>query len=194
MSEMHEMSLLFGGMWLICAIACFVGVVRYKGSDYQKKTGIGIGIFFAAVGSIAIAGYVLHQFFLECSGTLLAAALLIWGLFFFLLKKKKKCSMPVWAEYIKWNKYYGGRGGNTYAPVFRYTYEGKEYEEQSPVGYSQRRLEKHYQAGQKYKILIDENCPECCMADEPLPIGVYLCPFMGIVLIIGYLLILMMNI
>lgn len=194
MSEMHELSLLSGGMWLICAIACFAGVGKSKGSNYQKKTGIGMAIFFAVVGSIAIAGYVLHQFFLECTGTLLAAALLIWGLFFSLLRKRKKCRTPVWAEYIKWNEYCGGRGVKSYAPVFRYTYEGKEYEEQSPVGYSQRRLEKHYQIGQTYRILIDENCPECCMADETLPIGVYLCPFMGIALIIGYLLILMMNI
>lgn len=194
MSEMHKMSLLFGGMWLICAIACLAGAGRSKGSNSQKKTGIGIGIFFAVAGSIAIAGYVLHQFFLECTGTLLAAALLIMGTFFALLKKRRKCSTPVWAEYIKWNEYYGGRGGYTYAPVFRYTYEGKEYEQQSPVGYSQRRLEKRYQAGQKYKILIDEKCPECCMADEPLPIGTYILPLMGIGFLIAYILVLMMNI
>ena len=78
-----------------------------------------------------------------------------------LLYSKSKCSKKIEATYLKSNSYTstGGRGWVTnYAPVFKYSFNGKEYINQSFQLLSKKKIQE-FIAGKNYIIIINEEKP-----------------------------------
>lgn len=81
-------------------------------------------------------------------------------LFFIILQYlKSNCNKKVEATYLKCNNYISGTGGygliTQYAPVFKYSFNGKEYEQQSFQSVPKKYI-KNLIVGEKYNILINE--------------------------------------
>lgn len=83
-------------------------------------------------------------------------------LFFIKLRySKSKCSKKIEATYLKSNSYTstGGHGWVTnYAPVFKYSFNGKEYINQSFQLLSKKKIQE-FIAGKNYIIIINEEKP-----------------------------------
>ena len=79
-------------------------------------------------------------------------------LYFIILQNSKaKCNKKIEAIYIRSIKY--GHGLSTvYSPVFKYSFDGKEYEQQTFQSFSEKHI-KDLTTGKKYDILINEKKP-----------------------------------
>lgn len=84
---------------------------------------------------------------------------------------------PIVAKCVKYNRYSGGKGPDSYAPVFEYTYGGIRYERQTPAGYPLKEIQFTYQINHSYQIYINEDCPEMCVDTKQLP-GVHIFVFL----------------
>ena len=97
----------------------------------------------------------------------------------------KHCKVPIEAMYLYYNRYYGGKGQHSYAPVFRYTYQGKEYESQTYESYSFRKLNKLFTSGQRVNIWINEKNPKRCVTKRRVSAVYYLIFLIGIICLIA---------
>lgn len=105
------------------------------------------------------------------------SSLLIW-VFFMLKSRVKHCTTVIWAECSNYNVYPGKC--RAYAAIFRYTWQGVVYEEQSPFTYPKRKFNEQFQIGKQYQIFIDENHPKRCINSKNIPANGYLCLILGI--------------
>lgn len=79
-------------------------------------------------------------------------------IFFIILKYlKSKCNTEIEAIYIKSNDYWSVHV-TQYAPVFKYNFNGVEYEKQTFQAFPKKHI-KDLVVGEKYNILIDERKP-----------------------------------
>ncbi|MBQ2937845.1 MAG: hypothetical protein IJE05_03060 [Clostridia bacterium] len=118
--------------------------------------------------------------------TLIGVFLII---FFIILKYLKlKCYKEIEAIYVKSNAYSSGTGGHglvtQYAPVFKYNFNGKEYEKQTFQTFSKKYI-KNLIVGEKYNILIDERKPSRFVINKKSRNDEILILLMGIFLIIA---------
>ena len=99
-----------------------------------------------------------------------------------LLYSKSKCSKKIEATYLKSNSYTstGGRGWVTnYAPVFKYSFNGKEYINQSFQLLSKKKIQE-FIAGKNYIIIINEEKPSKFILNKNIEFTEILMLLMGI--------------
>ncbi len=70
-----------------------------------------------------------------------------------------RCRMEVRGVYCGYRTYSGGKGQHSYAPVFKYTYEGKKYFEQSAQSVAFKLLDQVMTEGEVYTIYVDDQHP-----------------------------------
>lgn len=167
--------LIIGVIYIVCAVLCF----------RQKKASIIWGVLLATFGIISIVGFFLKSDTLLFTGILLSCVFFLFGACIIQFLAHKKCRTPISATCISYNTYHVRRT-TTYAPVFQYVYNDKEYTQQTPTGYSKRKFDRLYQIGQTYKILINENNPSQCTDNSKIPGNVYICLFLSIGMFVMY--------
>ena len=73
---------------------------------------------------------------------------------------KLKCNKKIDATYLKFNIYvHHGMIYYRYTPVFKYNFNGKEYENQALQSFS-KKYTKNFIVGEKYQILINQKNPK----------------------------------
>ena len=82
------------------------------------------------------------------------------------LRNNKKCNFMIEAVYVDKNFYGGYRGMNSYGPVFRYTYNGKEYRSEAKQYFTEDQMRLRFVRKKTYNIYICENDPELCVVDK----------------------------
>lgn len=179
------LGLILGIAWSICGITCFVKLDQAYEEDRKKR--IFLGIFFVFFGVCGLLGFFLKNNKLSFTSLMLSAALLCILLFIYAWYQVCSCKTPVTAVYLHYNEYSGGRGQCSYAPVFRYTYGGREYERQTYEAYSRRKIEKLFTPGETYQILINEKSPMNCVSCKRVASSNYVICLMGIIFLIIYI-------
>lgn len=174
-----------GAVWLAFGIVCFCRLDKKYRSVRRK--GILLGVFFTFFGVVGLAGFFLENEIMEFTSTFFTTAVMCIGTLVNIKIEIRCCDMPVWATYISCNTYYGGKGRYAYAPVFRYTFNGMQYECQSPKSFSSKRLSRRFQAGQYYQIFIDQANPERCVEDKKVPVSYYFSALLGVFLLVFYI-------
>lgn len=109
-------------------------------------------------------------------------------LFFIILQYlKSKCHKKIEATYLKCNTYISGTGGHglitQYAPVFKYRFNGKEYEKQTFQTFSKKAI-KDLIVGKNYIILINEKNPKIFILNKKLEIAEIIILLLGIFFIL----------
>ena len=83
--------------------------------------------------------------------------------FIFLQLSKSRCKMKIDDIYLRYNTYKAPTGGygiiTSYSPVFRYEFNGKQYEVQTFETLTKKEVCKLI-VGNKYEIFINENKPQ----------------------------------
>lgn len=94
-------------------------------------------------------------------------AFILWGigLFFIVMgilaiKNSSKCNTKIRAVYVDYAVIKVRNGGKMYFPVFRYRYNGQQYEEKTFQNFSKRYIHSTYQEGMEYDIYIDIENPK----------------------------------
>lgn len=70
-----------------------------------------------------------------------------------------RCTKRIEGVYCGYRTYYGSHGVSSYSPVFKYTYDGRLYHEQTAQTVSRRQLTKNMTEGNQYFIYINPKCP-----------------------------------
>ena len=97
--------------------------------------------------------------------------LLIIALFFncywvWYLYTKRNCTKEITATFVGKSKFRGGSFKEEYILVFRYQYQGTEYEEKSLETYSKKKVLDHYFADNEYTILLNEKNPKYYIMEQ----------------------------
>lgn len=112
-------------------------------------------------------------------------------LFFIRLRYlKSKCNKKIDAIYLKYNSYTstGGHGWVTnYAPIFKYTFNGKEYINQSFQLLSKEKIQE-FTVNKNYNIIINEKKPSKFILYKNIEFTEILILLMGIFLLLPILL------
>lgn len=105
-------------------------------------------------------------------------------LFFILFQYSKlKCNKKIEATYLKFNIYKRhGTIFNKYIPVFKYNFNGNEYENQAMQS-SSKKFTKNFVVGQNYTILINEKNPKRFILNKKIEIDEILILLMGLFLL-----------
>lgn len=99
---------------------------------------------------------------------------------------KSKCNKEITGTFMKFNVYksYSGYSVSTsYAPVFKYTYNNKEYESQTFEGFSKKIIDK-FTYGKEYNIFINEKKPRKFVIDKKFRISYVFIIIFGIFFVI----------
>ena len=105
-------------------------------------------------------------------------------IFFIILKYlKSKCNTEIEAIYIKSNDYWSVHV-TQYAPVFKYNFNGIEYERQTFQAVPKKYI-KDLVVGEKYNILINEKKPTIFILRKKVKTGEIIILLMGIFFIIA---------
>lgn len=112
-------------------------------------------------------------------------------LFFIILRySKSKCNKKIDATYLKYNSYTstGGRGWVTnYAPIFKYSFNKKEYINQSLQLLSKKKIQS-FIVGKNYTIIINEKNPSKFVLSKNIEFTEVLILLMGIFFLLTTLL------
>lgn len=103
---------------------------------------------------------------------------------------KSKCNKKIEATYLKYNSYTstGGRGWViNYAPVFKYTFNGKEYINQSFQLISKKKIQK-FIVDRNYTIIVNEKKPNRFVLDKNIEFTEILILLFGIFFLLTALL------
>lgn len=105
-------------------------------------------------------------------------------LFFIVFQYSKlKCNKKIEATYLKFNIYKRhGTIFNKYIPVFKYNFNGNEYENQAMQS-SSKKFTKNFVVGQNYTILINEKNPKRFILNKKIKIDEILILLMGLFLL-----------
>lgn len=105
-------------------------------------------------------------------------------LFFIVFQYSKlKCNKKIEATYLKFNIYKRhGTIFNKYIPVFKYNFNGNEYENQAMQSFS-KKFTKNFVVGQNYTILINEKNPKRFILNKKIEIDEILILLMGLFLL-----------
>lgn len=103
--------------------------------------------------------------------------------FIWLQYSKLKCTKKINATYLKFNIYNRyGMLSSRYIPVFKYNFNGKEYENQAQQSFS-KKFTKNFVVGEKYTILINEKNPKKFIINKKVKIDEMLILVIGLFLL-----------
>jgi hypothetical protein len=145
------------------------------------RAGYGLGIGFFVWGILALIAWSLSaQWY---------AVIVLWGLGLLLgwcgfgnIRLIARCTQTIRATVEKHNSY-SSRGVSTYAPVFFYRYEGREYHIQSPHGFTNSHIRRDFAVGSEVEIFIDPAAPEYILTSKRVRVGDVLILLLGLVFI-----------
>ena len=170
-------------MWIIFLLFGLLGIAMLISKRTLNKRSFIIikmmGVFWLVFGIVGIIGMIIGNEKMCSSGVLFPIASSMIGTAWLVRVKKRACCTFVEAKCTKYVPYYGGRGQTAYAPFFTYTYEGREYESQSPLSYSKKKIAKKYTTGQMYKIYINPEYPQDCIDSKHISISYYIIELLG---------------
>ena len=158
----------------------FVILEMKKGSSKKISRCIA-GAFLALSGlTLLITGVIWgEQFTLAMTPIVVSICFLGFGLHhvFFVYS----CSLRINATYVDANSYYARNIGYVYNPIFRYQYNGIEYEIKSLQSFSEKELKSRFAKNKVYPIYISPKKHEKCMVDKEVDT-----PYL-LILLIGFL-------
>ena len=170
-------------MWLVFLLWILCGILLLVAKRTQSKRSFILikmmGSFFLVFGIVGMIGMVVGNEKMCGSSLLFPIAVATIGVVWHVRVKKRTCKMCVEAKCTNYVSYYGGRGQTAYAPVFAYTYKGVEYEAQSPLSYSKKKIAKKYITGQMYPIYINPEYPQDCIDSKHISITYYIIELLG---------------
>ena len=103
--------------------------------------------------------------------------------FMWLQYSKLKCTKKIDATYLKFNIYnHHGMFSSKYIPVFKYKFNGNEYENQAQQSFSKKST-KNFLVGEKYTILINEKNPRKFIINRRIKIDEILMLLIGLFLL-----------
>ncbi len=146
-----------GVLWCVLA-----GLSLYAVKKVEKgKRGIVIVLFlcFAVFGICGILGDILDHEVLLNTSRFLAVSILCFVLFFKLVFDKKVCTTKVIGVYQGYHMFKSVRGYSSYAPVFHYYFQGREYQAQAYENYSLKKITARFTPGNSYEIYINDKNP-----------------------------------
>ena len=170
-------------MWIMFLLFGLIGIAMLLSKRTQNKISFIIvkimGVSFLVFGIVGMIGMVVGNEKMCISGTFVPIAIIIMGEGVIVRVKKKVCNVCVEAKCTNYRACPGGKGQTTYAPIFAYTYEGVEYESQSSLSYSKKKIAKKYITGQMYQVYINEEYPQDCIDTKKVPLTYYFLEWLG---------------
>lgn len=117
-------------------------------------------------------------------------AVLILGLIFILVGINDvyslvRCKEKIEGVYCGYNTYYGGNGISTQSPVFKYTYNGIFYHEQTTQNISYKHLTRNMREGKIYNIYIDPRHPAVFIFSKKIKAGSIIAMMFGILFFVS---------
>lgn len=171
------MKLILSLLWIVFGVVCVMG--RASKYESKKKLLAVVGMILIPLGLMGVAGFFLQNEKMEFFGILTPIALLLIGMPIGVIRQTKTCSVSINALYIGAMRYHSGRGNDSYAPVFRYTYNNQEYEVQTPISYSKSKVEEKYKIGSSYPVYINPDFPENCIDTLDVPSSYFMLELAG---------------
>ncbi len=178
---MAGLCLFFGILWLICGI-CTIWACRRTDEPLYARQYV-LMAMFVICGIAGILGFILHNHVLAALATFIGlGAIMVWAVVTQLINNSR-CKTPITAICTGNQRYTNSKGPDSYAPIFTYTFQGKQYEKQSGRGYTYRKFYKLYQIGQPYTIYIDEQRPTIISDGKGLGAALVFCLIFGLIII-----------
>lgn len=149
----------------ICCLILGIVLIVIRKQSASPTTIIIIGSIFIAIGILAV-----YQEF--TGGTHVTEILLSWliggsfgGLIFWagirsIYEKIFCCTEKIDGVFLSLRKYKGNKGAVSYAPVFSYRFENRDYEAVCMDRYGKRRMTRKYEVGKVYPIYISPKSPK----------------------------------
>ena len=174
------MTFFVSAVWIILGFCLFFGV---KTAGAPKTRYIVSGSIFMILGIVGVVGSFLQNEKLILAGAITPCAVLMIVVLVIVKSRAANCKTQINAMLTAINSYPGTNGVTMYAPVFRYVYNGNQYEIQSPLTYSKKKIMKKYVTGQPYLIYIDANHPERCIDSKKISVWYYISALAGFVML-----------
>ncbi|MBE5894977.1 MAG: hypothetical protein E7285_04865 [Lachnospiraceae bacterium] len=148
---------------LVGIIWCFCGALTLYAMKKAEKGKRGmillLFLFFAFFGICGVVGGLTKNKILLSTANILSVSVLCFLLFFKLVFDKKACTTKVVGVYQGCQEYKSVRGYRSYAPIFQYYFDGREYQGQANENYSMKKITSRFTPGRQYTILINQNNP-----------------------------------
>ena len=174
------MTFFVSAVWIILGFCLFFGV---KTAGAPKTRYIGSGSIFMILGIVGVVGSFLQNEKLILAGAITPCAILMIVVLVMVKSRVANCKTQINAMLTAINSYSSTKGVTMYAPIFRYVYNGNQYEIQSPLTYSKKKIMKKYVTGQPYLIYIDANHPERCIDSKKISVWYYISALAGFVML-----------
>jgi len=153
----------------ICYIIMGITVIRTERAKNAfnsiNKIVLGIIPILCGLGTL-IAGVVLNSEQLIMKISLYWGSLVLIDLALVKLINNMRCDTIVEATYVDRVYYRGYKGEGTYAPIFRYTYNGVEYKSEAKQSYTEALMRAKFGLKRKYNIYICSKEPELCVVER----------------------------
>lgn len=175
---------IFGVMFIVFGVLCVVRVERV--TKRERTELLATGVVLIVFGMLGVVGAVIKDYKIMLTSIFIPGSLACIYIPIKVAWQMKQCNHLVVARCVSYNRYSGGKGQSSYAPVFRYTYRGQNYERQTPIGYRLKKVQRMYEIGQSYQIYINENCPEMCVNVKKFPVTHIIVEVMGILMLALY--------
>lgn len=167
--------LVFEIAFIVCGVIMLAKIEQTAKHERTEAwiTGVGLIVF----GMLGVVGAIVDNTILMLTSIFSPISAFLIYVPIKVARQRKLCNCPIVAKCVKYNRYSGGKGPDSYAPVFEYTYGGIRYERQTPVGYPLKEIQFTYQINHSYQIYINADCPEMCVDTKQLP-GVHIFVFL----------------
>lgn len=177
--------IIFGIAFIVCGVIMLVKIEQTAKHERTEAwiTGVGLIVF----GMLGVVGAIVNNTMLILTSIFPSISAFLIYVPIKVTRQRKLCNCPIVAKCVKYNRYSGGKGPDSYAPVFEYTHNGIRYERQTPVGYPLKEIQFTYQINHSYQIYINADCPEMCVDTKRLPGTHIFCFLLGIVFLVIYL-------
>ncbi len=148
---------LFGMVWLIIATVLLYMLIRSK---TFSKVLLFLSLYFFASGAIVFVGVYIGNKILANIGGILSLAFLSLGLGLYQRYQIKAFSETIKAEFKTYHSYPIYKDRISYKPVFAYTYQGQNYEEETLSGYSEEVGVRKFKTAETYEVYINPSQPK----------------------------------
>jgi len=155
----------------ICYIIIGITIIRTERAKntFNSISKIILGIIPILFGlATLIVGVILNSEQLIMKISLCGSGLVLVDLALVKLINNMRCDTLIEAAYVDRVYYNGYRGEGTYAPIFRYIYNGVEYKSEAKQYYTESLMRAKFGLKRKYNIYICSKEPELCVVDRKI--------------------------
>lgn len=182
-----DTSTIIGGIFVaaiifLCGIVTIVSIAKDK-ALIRKTYGYVLGLVFLIWGGGTLLAFIVKSenmaifFFIGGIGCLLVIIGIknIMDIF--------RCNTVVPATYVR-NYTYTTKGRTNHCPIFKYYFQGQNYEQQTGQVFSDKYMKKHFELGKSYEIYICSDNPQTCIPIKEIRIGDVLLVIGGIIFVL----------